>query len=381
MKSADVVIIGAGMAGCISAKLLAAQGLQVILVDRFKQSPPVFRAEKLEKDQIDLLAKFDLLSQRRPLADPLGVNVNYNDGRITEHHDVEQYGIRYHDTINQLRQEVSKLVEYRVAKVESIVEDPEHPQSQIIHLADAEPLHAPLVIVASGYRSGLLKKRGVQYREDKDLASISYGFDIERPDQSPFDSNAYGYFLKPDKNGIDYITIFRIGETMRANVFTQLKSSDPRVKELKNNTYPALQKYFPDLEKLTDPFQLISKVEMFATYFYQMRTPELNGVVAIGDAYQSVSPTTGTGLSKVLNDVDVLCNVFVPRWFQNQSFDHKEINEFYQFAQKKEADTHSSRSWKWYADPSSRSGLVYRLKQNKGVQWLVQKLKLRKLRH
>ncbi len=72
MNSADVVVIGAGMAGCISAKLLSDQGLKVVLVDKFEKSPPVFRAEKIEKDQIDLLDKFNLLSQRRPLAEPLG---------------------------------------------------------------------------------------------------------------------------------------------------------------------------------------------------------------------------------------------------------------------------------------------------------------------
>ncbi|BDS06480.1 monooxygenase FAD-binding protein [Oceaniferula spumae] len=375
MKSADVVIIGAGMAGCISAKLLSAQGLKVVLVDKYEQSPPVFRAEKLEKDQIDLLQKFDLLSQRRPLAEPLGVNVNYSEGRITEDHDVEQYGIRYHDTVNQFRLEVSKFVEYRVAKVESIDEDPQNGQSQIIKLADAESLNAPLVIVASGYRSSLLKKRGVEYREDKGLASLSYGFDIERTDKSAFDSNAYGYFLKPAKNEIDYITVFRIGDVMRANVFTQLKSPDPRVKELKTNTHSSLIKYFPKLESLIGSFKVTSKVEMFATHFYQMLTPNINGVVAIGDAYQSVSPTTGTGLSKVLNDVDVLCNVFVPRWFEQQSFDSEQINEYYHFAQKKESDSDSKRSWVWYSD---RTDLVYKLKKNALLQWLVRKSKIKK---
>lgn len=199
MNSADVVIIGAGMAGCISAKLLSARGLKVILVDKLERSPPVFRAEKLEKDQIDLLYKFNLLDQRRPLAEPLGVNVNYKKGKVTKDHSVVQYGIRYHDTVNQLRLEVSKYVDFRVAKVQSIVEGNQNNQSQIVNLTDAEPLNAPLVIVASGYRSSLLKKRGVEYAQDRDLASLSYGFDIERSDKSIFNSNAYGYFLKGGK--------------------------------------------------------------------------------------------------------------------------------------------------------------------------------------
>ena len=38
------------------------------------------------------------------------------------------------------------------------------------------------------------------------------------------------------------------------------------------------------------------------------------GLVLLGDAFQSVCPTTGTGLSKVLTDVDVFCHDCVPDW-------------------------------------------------------------------
>ena len=38
------------------------------------------------------------------------------------------------------------------------------------------------------------------------------------------------------------------------------------------------------------------------------------GVVLVGDAFSTSCPAAGTGTTKVFNDVQLLCNKFIPRW-------------------------------------------------------------------
>ena len=68
--SPDVVIVGAGMAGVVSARLLARQGLSVVLVDPLPRCAPCFKAEKVEPDQRELLEETSRARQVAPVADP-----------------------------------------------------------------------------------------------------------------------------------------------------------------------------------------------------------------------------------------------------------------------------------------------------------------------
>jgi hypothetical protein len=58
----------------------------------------------------------------------------------------------------------------------------------------------------------------------------------------------------------------------------------------------------------------------------------------IADAYQSVCPSTGMGLSKVLTDVDILCNDCIPQWFASPGVDLAKIRQFYANARKRQVD-------------------------------------------
>ncbi len=67
-RDADVVIVGAGLAGTTAATLLAKSGFSVLLIDRHLEYPACFKAEKVEADQAELLRKIrDVwLAETRP---------------------------------------------------------------------------------------------------------------------------------------------------------------------------------------------------------------------------------------------------------------------------------------------------------------------------
>src|SRR5436190_9596499 len=96
----DVVIIGAGMAGTAAAILLGRAGTRVALIDPQPNFPSLFRAEKIEPDQAELLRKFDLLDCLRPWRGDIGRVLIARGDRVTEILEIEQYGIFYYDMVN-----------------------------------------------------------------------------------------------------------------------------------------------------------------------------------------------------------------------------------------------------------------------------------------
>ena len=71
MISADVIVVGAGLAGTCAAQTLGSRGFSVILVDPQSHCPALFRAEKLEPDQVQLLRKLGLFNHVLPHARPI----------------------------------------------------------------------------------------------------------------------------------------------------------------------------------------------------------------------------------------------------------------------------------------------------------------------
>jgi hypothetical protein len=61
----------------------------------------------------------------------------------------------------------------------------------------------------------------------------------------------------------------------------------------------------------------------------------------IGDAMQSVCPSTGTGLSKVLTDVLLLCEQYVPTWLRFTDLSASRIAQFYRDPRKQACDWNS----------------------------------------
>ena len=207
-----------------------------------------------------------------------------------------------------------------------------------------------LIVLAAGGKDALLKKVGISRRNHRSLVTLNLAFDIAPFDGGDFDFNGFNYFLTDISHGIDYLTIFKIGESMRANIFTQWHSNMDQIKAFRKSPRGEMSRYFPALQEHIGEYAITSGVQAFATHFYRLHKTAKPGIVVIGDDYQSVSPATGSGLDKVLTDVERLCCHYIPKWLETTGMDSTKTRQFYRDKQKKQCDDNSLEKWLSYRD-------------------------------
>jgi 2-polyprenyl-6-methoxyphenol hydroxylase-like FAD-dependent oxidoreductase len=168
--------------------------------------------------------------------------------------------------------------------------------------------------------------------------SLVLGFDVAalQPEFSNLESLAY-YSISPSTR-IDYLTLFKIRNTMRANLFAFRSPYDPWVREFILEPEQMLRRYLPKLSRVIGEYGVTSKVESGRVDLYRVDGNPRPGVVLIGDAFQSVCPSTGLGLDKILTDVDVLSKC-VPRWLATPGMGAEKLADFYSDREKLAGDS------------------------------------------
>lgn len=333
--SAEIVIVGAGLAGVTLAAVLGQQGRRVIVVDPRSSCPPLFRAEKIEREQVRLLRKFGLLEHLLPYAARVSEVRAGFDGRIFKTTPIEQYGIKHADMVNAVREQTPAGVDYRQSRVEHIANGD---QLQRVQLSSGEDLTCRLVVLACGVSDGLLTNLGLSRRVVQRDQSLGFGFNIAASEARPFDFDALTYYSFSPSSRIDYLTLFKFRETMRANLFTFRSASDPWVREFIQNPDRMLRRHLPKLSRLIGEYRVTSDVESGKVDLYKVNEPSLAGVVMIGDALQSACPAMGMGIDKVLTDVDVLSQC-IPQWLASPGMSDGKLAEFYQHPRKHSTDS------------------------------------------
>ena len=339
MTSADVIVVGAGVAGACAAEVLGRSGISVILVDPRPSCPPLFRAEKLEPDQVQILRKLGLFEKLLPQVRQIREIGVYSKGRLIETVRLEQYGISYQEMVNGLRPG-SPAVQRKLGSVERIANGED---IQRVKLQGGEELSARLVVLACGPNSVLQGQLGFRKKLIQKEQSLSFGFSIARLDGHSFPFAAITCHPASHAVPVDYLSLFAMGDAMRANLFTFGSISDSWVRHFiseprreLNYVFPELVR--PELVRLTGDFGVVGQVETGRIDLYQMQATSQPGVVLIGDAFQNACPSTGMGLSKVLTDVDVLCSEYVPQWLATRGMGSEKVAMFYGDLRKRAVD-------------------------------------------
>ena len=360
MRYYDIAIVGAGFAGLNMAHCISGQDIKVAVIEKRKTYPNIFRAEKIEAPQAAIMRELGTLQFRTPHTPPLGKTINISGGEVFEVDTVEQYGISYSSTVNTLRQNLPSTVEMINQTVSKVIPG----DSGTLLLDSGEELSAKLIVLACGLNAELIDALKIERKEHTDLVSLSFGFDIKREDGADFEFGGINYFLPDQLEKVQYITVFPIGNRMRVNLFTQLSRSDELAQALRNDTLNTVDKLFPNLYDHLGKIVLDSRVQVMPTTYYKLVSQSTPGVVVIGDSFQSVSPATGSGLSKVLTDVKTLSKSYIPQWKNQRKISVDDIASYYKNQQKTVIDRRSLKSW-FYSDYGSleRMPILGRIKR------------------
>jgi 2-polyprenyl-6-methoxyphenol hydroxylase-like FAD-dependent oxidoreductase len=339
MPDADVGIVGGGLAGSMAAAMLERAGISTVMADVHHPYPPDFRCEKLDDSQLRLLIKTGLAASILRAATPMDELWIARRGRLIEKRPNNQFGIAYGDLVNAARSAIPASARFLHARISAISTSP---TCQTITLSGGETLSVRLVVLATGLNNSLRETLRMSREVLSKCHSISVGFDITPKGQGRFDFPALTYFGERRSSRIGYITLFPIGPTMRANLFLYRDMHDPWLGMLRERPQDTLFACMPNLRKLIGDFDLASEIKIRPVDLYVTSGHRQPGVVLLGDAFATSCPAAGTGVNKVLTDVERLCSTHLPRWLATDGMGAEKIASFYDDPVKLACDRYST---------------------------------------
>jgi 2-polyprenyl-6-methoxyphenol hydroxylase-like FAD-dependent oxidoreductase len=326
MRETDVAIVGGGLAGATCAAMLGKAGIDAVVIDPHREYPPDFRCEKLDGTQVAILRKTGLAEGVLPAATHDGESWVARFGRLVEKRPGDQHGIFYAPLVNTVRGLIPPSVPMVVAKATSMATGDER---QTVTLSNGETISARLVVLANGLNIGLRHSLGLTREVLSECHSISVGFNVAPVGREAFAFPALTYYAEHTGDKTALLTLFPIGATMRANLFIYRDMHDPWLQALRAKPEETLHALMPGLRKITGDFQVIGPIKVRPVDLYATRGHLQPGIVLVGDAFSTSCPAAGTGARKALNDVERLCNVYIPRWLASEGMGADKIAAFY----------------------------------------------------
>src|SRR5262245_46614808 len=344
---ADIAVVGGGLAGSLAAVVLGRAAY-----------PNEFRVEKLAGDQISLLRTLGLLDSVAAKANRYDEVVNIRRGRVIDRSYGEQYGILYNDLVALMREQIPSAVDMVVDRVVDVATGPE---CQRLTTAGGSVVEARLLVLATGMADVLRQRLNIRRRTVHEKHSISFGFSIKPAPGEAFAFPSLTCYGDKVADRVDYLNLFPVGDTMRANLFTFIDHRDPWARTLRRDPKQTLLSVMPGLTRFLGDFQVIDRVENWVMDLYVVEGHVQNGVVLIGDAFQTSCPAAGTGVSRLLTDVERLCHEHVPQWLATPGMTADKIAAFYGDRAKQRSDTRATRLAEYRRSLTVDDSLVWTL--------------------
>ncbi len=335
MRHTDVAIIGGGLAGSLAGAMLGRAGIDAVVVDPHAVYPPDFRCEKLDGVQAAILRKTGLADDILRAATPDRESWVARCGHLVEKRPGDQHGIFYAPLVNTIRSLIPPSVPMIIAKATAIATGDAR---QTVTLSNGETIAARLVVLANGLNVGLRQALGLTREMLSECHSVSIGFDVTPVGRPDFEFPALTYYAERTQDRTALLTLFPIGASMRANLFTYRDLHDPWLQTLRAKPEETLHALMPGLRKLTGDFQVVGPIKIRPVDLYATRGYRQAGLVLVGDAFATSCPAAGTGARKAFNDVERLCNVYIPRWLASEGVDAGTIANFYDDPAKQACD-------------------------------------------
>ncbi|TQF34362.1 NAD(P)/FAD-dependent oxidoreductase [Bradyrhizobium sp. UNPA324] len=351
---ADIAIVGGGLAGSLAAAVLARAGHRIALIDKRAVYPDEFRVEKIGGHQLAMLRKLGFLDALEKVACRYDQVLNIREGKVVDVSVGQAYGFPYADLVAMARSQMPDPSSLIVDEVTAI-----SCSDGVQHLELASGLHvtARLVVLATGMAGALAYKLGIRRRVLAERHSVSFGFTIARRDGRPFDFEALTCYGERTADGIDYLSLFPVRGGMRANLFMFRDPTDPIMRELRREPEATVLRLLPGLQLYLGDFRVTDRVQNWVMDLTVVEGHLQPGIVLIGDAFQTNCPAAGTGVARLLVDVDRLCTEYVPRWLTTAGMGQEKISQFYSDRDKIAADQQSLKMARFRQALTSRNDI------------------------
>jgi 2-polyprenyl-6-methoxyphenol hydroxylase-like FAD-dependent oxidoreductase len=350
----DIAIVGGGLAGSLAAAVLARGGHRVALIDKRAVYPDEFRVEKIGGHQLALLRKLRFLDALENAACRYDQVLNIREGKVIDVSVGQAYGFSYADLVAMARHQIpdrSSLIVDEVTAI-SCSDDVQH-----VELACGRRVTARLVVLATGMAGVLGYRLGIRRRVLAERHSVSFGFTIARRDGRTFDFAALTCYGERPADGIDYLSLFPVRTGMRANLFMFRDPTDPIMRELRREPEATVLRLLPGVRPYLGDFSVIDRVQNWVMDLTAVEGHLQPGVVLIGDAFQTNCPAAGTGVARLLVDVDRLCTEYAPRWLTTAGMGREKISQFYSDRDKIAADQQSLKMARFRQALTSRNDI------------------------
>jgi 2-polyprenyl-6-methoxyphenol hydroxylase-like FAD-dependent oxidoreductase len=354
----DVLIVGGGISGTLAATVLGRAGYNVCLIDRYKVYPRDFRAEHLDGAIIALLRRLHAL-------DDLTYNLFRGEtvtlarnGRPLGTTGSVNFGLRYETLVNRARAALPANVRVVTGRATSLRTSNAY---QAVGLADGRTSAGRLVVLATGQGLGLCRQAGIRRRILREGHSLTFGFNIEPARQVPFRDSFLVYQRERIEDRIDYLAAFTLGGRTRVNLFTYRDYKEPWTKAFVAEPDIGLRKVLPGLEAALGAYRAFGPVEARPVDLYVSENAAVDGVVAIGDAYQGSCPATGMGMVRLLTDIEQLCRFHLPRWLRTPGMGAEKVAAFYRDPVKQACDSKALHDSDYRRAVSTETSLIWSL--------------------
>ena len=359
--TADVAIAGAGAAGAMAALVLARSGHRVTLIDVHMEHPAEFRCEKITPHQYQLFEGLGLASLLPQFATRIEAMDVVRGGRWRERIQSVEHGFLYQDFVNTLRRALPpgvRFVHGRIADIET------GPELQRVHLANGDVIQARLAVLATGLGHGLRQRLGIGRRMLHERHTLCLGFTIKPSAGEAFDFPALTHYAERTADGMAHVTFFPLGATMRANLFAYRSPDDPFVAAMREQPRETLFGVMPGLRRSLGNFEVEGKLQTRMIDLYVAEDYLKDGVLLIGDAFQTSCPAAGTGLAKALSDVGRL-GALLPDFLATPGMAADKLRAFYDDPVKQASDASSSRAAAYTRQLATSTALPWRLRRLK----------------
>jgi 2-polyprenyl-6-methoxyphenol hydroxylase-like FAD-dependent oxidoreductase len=360
MRYTDIAIIGGGLAGSTAAAMLGRAGIATILIDPHRVYPPDLRCEKLGGAQLDILRKTGLAEPTLRATTHDGHVWISRFGYLVDKRPSDQYGILYDTLVNTIRGEIPPNVETLHAKAISVSTSRER---QRVALSIDEVISARLIVLANGLNIGMRHLLGIERTMVSECHSITLAFDLAPVGRAAFAFPALTYYPERSTDRMAYLTLFPIGEAMRANMMVYRRMDDPWLRRFRQAPEATMLEMMPRLRRMAGEFKVVGPVKIRPADLCVSEGHRQAGVVLVGDAFATSCPAAGTGTDKVFTDVERLCNVHIPTWLSTDGMGAEKIAAFYDDPIKTACDAWST-------------GKAYHLRSvtiDNGVKWRAQR--------